>query len=184
MSADHGRAAMERAIMAGLRPEEGARAGTGLRRLLGPPPQGLPSPEYAGHLIALDIEGRLERLELGAPLRALLAWCDGDTVALAGEALDAAREEGHDPASYPPLPLPVEELPDREAIKRLWAEGWEDEEIAELFERLGRAHFRTQRAEAPVRWEGADIWPAHRRKGRRRDAAIVARVARRWGVSP
>ena len=68
MSSDHGRAAMERAIMAGLVPEEGARAGTGLRRLLGKPPHRLPSPEYAGHLIARDIEGRLDRLELCAPL--------------------------------------------------------------------------------------------------------------------
>jgi hypothetical protein len=183
MSSDHGRAAMERAIMAGLVPEEGARAGTGLRRLLGKPPHRLPSPEYAGHLIALDIEGRLDRLELCAPLRTLLAWCDGDTVALAGEALDAAREEGHEPASYPPLPLPVEELPDRAAVGILWAEGWEDEEIAGLFERLGRAHYQTQRASEPVRWEPEHIWPAHRRKVKARDAATIERVAKRWGAS-
>lgn len=183
MSGHIARVAMERAIMATLTLAEAPLEGTGLRRLLGPPPQGLPCPEYAGHLIALDIEGRLNRLELCASLRALLAWCDGDTVVLAGEALDAARE-GLASASYPPLPLPVEELPDREAIKRLWAEGWEDEEIAEMFQRLGRAHYQTQRAEEPVRWKGSDIWPAHRRKSRRRDAAIVERVARRWGVSP
>ena len=174
---------MERAIMAGLVPEEGARKGTGLRRLLGKPPHKLPSPEYAGHLIALDIERRLERIELSAPLRALLAWCDGDTVALAGEALDAARIEGHEPASYPPLPLPVEELPDRAAIETLWAEGWEEEEIAQLFEALGRAHFRTERAQAPTEWEPEHIWAAHRRKIKARDAAIIQRVERRWGAS-